>query len=74
LDEISKLINVIAEYASEKKLDFIPGTSLVTISGKVFGATRFIEFGPYNKNTFWIGVWPGLANKMLDHMINEIKY
>jgi CDP-6-deoxy-D-xylo-4-hexulose-3-dehydrase len=25
------------------------------------------------KNTFWIGVWPGLTNEMLDFMINEIK-
>jgi CDP-6-deoxy-D-xylo-4-hexulose-3-dehydrase len=25
-------------------------------------------------NTFWIGVWPGLTNEMLDYMINEIKH
>lgn len=26
------------------------------------------------QNTFWIGVWPGLTNEMLQYVIKEIKY
>jgi CDP-6-deoxy-D-xylo-4-hexulose-3-dehydrase len=45
-----------------------------------FQNTNFRVYGDLSNsnyitnNTFWIGVWPGLTNEMLDYMINEIKY
>jgi CDP-6-deoxy-D-xylo-4-hexulose-3-dehydrase len=53
LDEISKVIDILAEYASDKKLDFIPGITPIPVSGKVFGATE-IRLGIESILEFWL--------------------
>jgi CDP-6-deoxy-D-xylo-4-hexulose-3-dehydrase len=67
LDEISKLIDVLAEHASDKKLDFIPGTSPVPVSGKVYGATE-IRLGIESILEFWL-----TAGKFCESFESELK-
>ncbi len=38
--------------------------------GRVFGELRNTDI--VMENTFWIGVWPGLTEKMLDYVIEQI--
>jgi CDP-6-deoxy-D-xylo-4-hexulose-3-dehydrase len=67
LDEISKLIDVLAENASDKKLDFIPGTSPVPVSGKVYGATE-IRLGIESILEFWL-----TAGRFCESFESELK-
>ena len=67
MNEISKLIDVLANYASEKKIDFIPGTSPVPVSGKVFGATE-IRFGIESILEFWL-----TAGRFCESFESELK-
>ena len=67
LDEISKLIDVLAEHASDKKLDFIPGTSPVPVSGKVYGATE-IRLGIESILEFWL-----TAGRFCESFESELK-
>jgi CDP-6-deoxy-D-xylo-4-hexulose-3-dehydrase len=67
LDEISKLIDVLAEYASDKKLDFIPGTTPIPVSGKVFGATE-IRLGIESILEFWL-----TAGRFCESFESELK-
>ncbi len=67
MDEISKLIDVLAEHASDKKLDFIPGTSPVPVSGKVYGATE-IRLGIESILEFWL-----TAGRFCESFESELK-
>ena len=67
LDEISKIIDVLAEHASDKKLDFIPGISPVPVSGKVYGATE-IRHGIESILEFWL-----TAGRFCESFESELK-
>jgi CDP-6-deoxy-D-xylo-4-hexulose-3-dehydrase len=67
IKNINKLVDTLAEYASEKKVEFIPGTSSVPVSGKVYGATE-IRFGIESILEFWL-----TAGRFCDSFENELK-
>ena len=67
MDDISKLIDVLADYASNKKVDFVPGTSPVPISGKVFGTTE-IRLGIESILEFWL-----TAGRFCESFESELK-
>jgi len=67
LKNINKLVDTLAKYASEKKVEFIPGTSSVPVSGKVYGATE-IRFGIESILEFWL-----TAGRFCDSFENELK-
>ena len=67
MKNINKLVDTLAKYASEKKVEFIPGTSSVPVSGKVYGATE-IRFGIESILEFWL-----TAGRFCDSFENELK-
>ena len=67
MEDIDKLIDIISESASKKINNFIPGTSQIPVSGKVFGSTE-IRFGIESVLEFWL-----TSGRFCESFENELK-
>ena len=67
MDDISEIIDVLAEYGSEKESNFTPGITPIPVSGKVFGSKE-IRFGIEAILEFWL-----TAGRFSESFENELK-